>query len=922
MMKKNVWKKILPALIAATALAGSSAVAQTVTVPVPSDSFTTPGKYTIDGNDITTLSIIGVDDTTTALTFTGGAGATLNYTGVEANDGYVFAFYDIGNTTNLTDLTEINFDHLTLTGGKRVGNSGRMDAGGGAYLLGFRGGQTVNLDYVTVTDNYVAATTSDSSGAGGGGLNINNNDAEDDVYAYLNNVVITNNKAEGKLNNEQNVWGGGLSVTAFHEIIISDSVISGNVAVNTNSEGGDDLKNAAGGGIAIWNQITGTNVISVVEIYNSTISGNIVESKVGGAAGGGIWTEEGEINFDLAIIDTDFTKNEAIGGAGSNGGAISTDADYLYIGAYEKDVLFSGNKVSEDFGVTKTSQSIYSNNPDGYVVFFAENGRTITDEDGFVVKGTVAVGGEGKLKLGASNGDDRLYLANTVGVGEGGTLELGDGASLYAYRVGADYGVGTINVASGAYLGTMELGVLDSGATSDNPNVLNTNGDIDAYEVSGEAYTILNIQSGTIRTGSITSDGTVNIASGARLFIEDTGSTVENLSGDGYIFFNPTDDDYLLTVNGENNFTGTATAVDSLGFGVRYNDEYQIYYGYEDGIAHIADGYLAVASIHNFNAGYQAVQDHLISGRARRLGFLGQSECDPCEPAGCNPCDPCGALVGSGTRSAWVNYVGRNNQYQSSYNGREFWNTTSNGVQVGVDLYRTYKNQLGLLFGYEKSDSDMRTNSIDADDVYFGFYAAHVFSNGADARIVANFGWQEYDSIRTDYFNWRRYDASFDGRTTELNLELGKRIYRTSSFSFRPVAAIDLYINDVDGAQESDVYNNGTAVKYNGLSYTQAFLRLGSDFKIEKKRVTLNGGVYYAYDLNDNKLKSTVDVGVNNYNIYGSDLGRQVVTFNVGGSFKVSNSLDVFGGFTGNAYVDRDGTPFQSVGYVGGAVRW
>jgi hypothetical protein len=274
-----------------------------------------------------------------------------------------------------------------------------------------------------------------------------------------------------------------------------------------------------------------------------------------------------------------------------------------------------------------------------------------------------------------------------------------------------------------------------------------------------------------------------------------------------------------------------------------------------------------------------------------------------------------------------VNYVGRNNQYRSNTLGSD-WNIDSNGVQAGVDLYRTYKNQLGVLFGYEKSDANNGRNSIDADDTYVGFYAAHVFSNGADARIVANFGWQDYDSNRWSTGVGKNFFTSIDGRTTEVNLELGKRIYRTSGFSFRPVAGIDLYVNDVDSATENGFDQVPGSVRYNGLSYTQAFLRLGSDFQLEGKRAKLNGGVFYSYDLNDNKLKASVS-GVRvtpgtvaNSTLYGSDLGRQIVTVNLGGSFAVTKKLDVFGGFAGNAYVDRDGTPFQSVGYVGGAVRW
>ncbi|MDR3108376.1 MAG: autotransporter outer membrane beta-barrel domain-containing protein, partial [Planctomycetaceae bacterium] len=391
--------------------------------------------------------------------------------------------------------------------------------------------------------------------------------------------------------------------------------------------------------------------------------------------------------------------------------------------------------------------------------------------------------------------------------------------------------------------------------------------------------------------------------------------------------------------------TGTNTIADFYyieTFNTAYERVGSSYKAVHTGRSSIADGFLAAASIHNFNAGWEAARDHMISGRLarRNYGYMGQSPCDPCEPAcamPCNPCDPCGLMQGS-SRTLWANYVVRSNEYQSSYRGNNNWNIGSNGVQAGVDLFRTSTSQLGVMFGYEKSDAEMLLNSVDANDTYFGFYAARVLNNGADFRAVANFGWQNYDSIRYSTLRGGRYfTTSFKGRTTEVNLEVGKRVYYSNSLSMRPVIGVDMFINDIEGSSENGFTTaNGNALhnaaSYGGLSHTQAFIRVGSDMKFQHDCVTLNGGLYYAYDWNGKDLRTNVS-GINSDDgvlppdvvhgtLYGSKLGNSILTFNASGTLMATQRLDIFGGFTGNIYLDRDGNPFQSVGYIGGALRW
>jgi uncharacterized protein YhjY with autotransporter beta-barrel domain len=368
--------------------------------------------------------------------------------------------------------------------------------------------------------------------------------------------------------------------------------------------------------------------------------------------------------------------------------------------------------------------------------------------------------------------------------------------------------------------------------------------------------------------------------------------------------------------------------------------------------AALSDGFLLPASIHNRITAWEATRDHFISGGGRYAKSgresLCQTPCNPCEAAAtCDPCeatcnecscDHCdhyyfgsGLLFGASVgRSAWANYVNRSNDYRSSYSNIGIangdWDIESNGVQVGLDLCKTQRSQLGLLFGYEDSRATLRSDRLEADDIYVGAYAARVFHNGADIRVIYNYGSQDYKLRRFDHslgLNTHQQNSAFDGNTHEVNIELGKRFFCCNGWSYRPVIGFDLILNEWDGATENG--NNATAIIYNDTDFKQAFIRSGFDLKYTCGSFDFNSGLYYSYDLKDDSLQARVSAKTlpsSSSMLFGSDLGRSYLTFNVGSSFALSNCASIFGGFTGDAALDSDGDNFQSIGYVGLKWQW
>ena len=337
------------------------------------------------------------------------------------------------------------------------------------------------------------------------------------------------------------------------------------------------------------------------------------------------------------------------------------------------------------------------------------------------------------------------------------------------------------------------------------------------------------------------------------------------------------------------------------------------------GNANMSDGFVAALTMHNKYAIWNAVRDKLISGSGyARNGYRGQAACDPCEAVGCNPCDPiCGS--GSGLRSAWVNYLGRNDSYRSSFNNRN-WKLSMEGVQAGTDFYRTRSAQVGMLFAYEKgsmyNDSRLGRDSIKADDTYVGVYGARVLRGGADIRGAFALGWQNYKMNRWAS-DLNLYTSSFRGYTSETNLELGKRL-AAGAWSLRPVVALDIYNNNLKSATEMGAGILG--VVYNKTSLTQVFARTGSDLRYQAGRFTFNSGLYYAYDMNGQALKA--DVGASKVELVGSKLGRELLTINLGSEYQLSRSFSLFGGYEGQYTLDGATKSAQNIGTIGGIVKW
>jgi len=331
-------------------------------------------------------------------------------------------------------------------------------------------------------------------------------------------------------------------------------------------------------------------------------------------------------------------------------------------------------------------------------------------------------------------------------------------------------------------------------------------------------------------------------------------------------------------------------------------------------------------------------------------------------------------------RGAWVNYVGRSDRFDNVGVVNDNWQLKSEGIQFGTDLHRTRNSQFGLHFGYEEGRLAStnwfgRTDWVKGEDYYFGVYGARVLRGGYDVRGVFTYGQQDYSMFRWGADDLTHYSTPFKGHTAEVNLEVGRRMLfpdRWTSFvdrqmgrlyqkirrgncddtqlakrgpaglwTYRPVVAMDVFNSNLRGATETDDdvwhLNQSEAVIYDRASLTQVYLRTGSDLQYQWRNLLLNGGLYYAYDVNGQGARTRVtaqeDADVmGNENIVGglpltgvltsSKLGRSLVTFNFGGSCRIGSCMTVFASYQGEYATDRANKQIHNIGQAGVGYRW
>ncbi len=279
-----------------------------------------------------------------------------------------------------------NFNNVSVSGSTISGNSA-LGSGAGISVRGYRSTLTVNDS--TISGN--------SAGGSGGGI------FSDCQAGTRGNVTVTDSTIS---DNSADNGGGGIFNSGH--LTVSGSTISGNSADSgggiysggriganvtvTDSTISDNLGGRAGGGIASRDgQIT---------VTNSTVSGNSATGFFDNGRGGGIWCYSGDLTVTVSTISGNSAR-------GNGGGIYSRDGD-----------------------LTVTDSTISDNSSDYSTAGYGSHGGGIFNRFGPVtVIGSTIVGNSSVQSDGGGIGspDGRLTITNSTisgnsAVGSGGGI--------------------------------------------------------------------------------------------------------------------------------------------------------------------------------------------------------------------------------------------------------------------------------------------------------------------------------------------------------------------------------------------------------------------------------------------------------------------------------------------------------------------
>ncbi|MDR2441757.1 MAG: autotransporter-associated beta strand repeat-containing protein, partial [Planctomycetaceae bacterium] len=276
-------------------------------------------------------------------------------------------------------------------------------------------------------------------------------------------------------------------------------------------------------------------------------------------------------------------------------------------------------------------------------------------------------------------------------------------------------------------------------------------------------------------------------------------------------------------------------------------------------------------------------------------------------------------------RTAWMTFVGRGNDFESSYFNEGF-NLQSYGVQAGLSFLSNCTRSFGLLFGREEGKLSNYSDQVKNEDYYLGLYYGQVFRSDLDIRTYIGGGWQNNDLIRTN--NGYRYGSNYNGNTFNLNFELGRRFKARRDWNVRFFSGVDLEVSRIGGSTERslDWEKSNEYRRYHRSELTKFIARTGMEVMKNWRRIDFHAGSQLGWNFGDTRPQTDIYYpaleGTSikaNVLSKGAHLGRFEWGFNVGMNWFLSERRNTlfFLEYNGDIYLDRDGDTSAGGGTFG-----
>jgi autotransporter-associated beta strand protein len=281
-------------------------------------------------------------------------------------------------------------------------------------------------------------------------------------------------------------------------------------------------------------------------------------------------------------------------------------------------------------------------------------------------------------------------------------------------------------------------------------------------------------------------------------------------------------------------------------------------------------------------------------------------------------------------RTAWMTFVGRGDDFESTY-FKEKFNLQSYGVQAGLSFLSNCTQSFGLLFGREEGKLSNYSDQVKNEDYYLGLYYGQLFRSDLDIRTYIGGGWQSNDLIRTS--NGYRYGSQYNGNTFNLNFEFGRRFKGRQNWSVRLLAGADVEVTRIGSSTEKswDLEDSNEYRRYDRSELTKFITRAGIEAMKNWRRIDFHAGTQLGFNFGDTRPKTGIyypalEGTYTKAGVVGSGahLGRVEWGFNVGMNWFLTERRNTlfFLEYNGDVYIDRDGDTSAGGGTVGFSWRF
>lgn len=283
--------------------------------------------------------------------------------------------------------------------------------------------------------------------------------------------------------------------------------------------------------------------------------------------------------------------------------------------------------------------------------------------------------------------------------------------------------------------------------------------------------------------------------------------------------------------------------------------------------------------------------------------------------------------------AAWFEALGRWNDFDSTYIGYgDKHGLESFGAVLGFEQVIAPYTIFGVMGGYDhpilRNRDSYISEEIRINDGFFGMYGGHRFHNKIELKAWIGGGFQSYDMRRHEDTHY--YTGKGKGESFVASLE-GARPYRLGWTVLRPTLGLDYsYVNQRPFTEKDENYEygwNDFSRSYERASLSRLYGRIGLRAETLGEEWRFRGSLFYSGLLSgDTSPEATFrynDTAIGGSAISrGADIGRSVLNLDLGLKWSPScyNGVHtVYIDFTGDFYLDREGSPLQrtlQLGYI------